>query len=228
MARGRRRQPRQARSRALVDAIVEAATQLLADSENDPNKLSVKAIARRAGVGIGSVYEYFSDRDGIIDAIIDRLADINFSKLSRVLDEHADEPIYEAFVALMDASAAAYLDAERLTRFSFKTAMRFDRMDFVIRERDRFTKLIADRIMLDYPRAGRTQAEHSALAATEALSGIVMGELYRKADPARRAALREAMLRFVRSEVDFLRARHDEALATAESGPPVRDDALSD
>jgi len=161
-----------------VAAVVEAATQLLQDDENA--KLSMKAIARRAGVGIGSVYEYFTDRDGIIDAIVDRLADVNFQRLKKVLDDHADATPREAFTALINETMDAYLVSPRLSRFALKTAMRFDRMDFVIKERDAFTTLIADRLCSDFPRLSREQSQASALAATEMLSGLAPGELYRR------------------------------------------------
>ncbi len=64
------RQARQARSRATVEAIVEAAAQILARDGWD--RVNTNAIARRAGVSVGSVYEYFANKQAILDVIIDR------------------------------------------------------------------------------------------------------------------------------------------------------------
>ena len=64
------RQARQARSRATVEAIVEAAAQILARDGWD--RVNTNAIARRAGVSVGSVYEYFANKQAILDTIIDR------------------------------------------------------------------------------------------------------------------------------------------------------------
>ncbi|MEP4485515.1 MAG: helix-turn-helix domain-containing protein [Halioglobus sp.] len=55
--------PSQARSRATIDAILEAATRILIQFGYD--KASTNKIAELAGVGIGSVYEYFPGKEAI-------------------------------------------------------------------------------------------------------------------------------------------------------------------
>jgi AcrR family transcriptional regulator len=67
------RQPQQARAKATVSAIVEAAAILLAQS--GPKALTTRKIAERAGTGVGSVYEYFRNRDAVIDAVYAQLID---------------------------------------------------------------------------------------------------------------------------------------------------------
>lgn len=65
-----RRRPSQGRSRALVDAILGAAARLL---ENAPaDGLSVARIARRAGVSVGSLYQYFTGKESVLAALIER------------------------------------------------------------------------------------------------------------------------------------------------------------
>lgn len=64
------RQARQSRSKATVNAIVEAAARILAES--GWAAVNTNAIARRAGASVGSVYEYFPDKQAILDVIIDR------------------------------------------------------------------------------------------------------------------------------------------------------------
>lgn len=61
-----RRRPLQRRSRATVDALEEAAA-LILESGDEP-KLTTNHIAERAGVGIGSLYEYFADKDDILQS----------------------------------------------------------------------------------------------------------------------------------------------------------------
>src|SRR5579871_6369668 len=56
--RQERRRPRQARSRATWEAIVEAASQIL--ERRGPDALNTNAIAERAGVSIGTLYQYFA------------------------------------------------------------------------------------------------------------------------------------------------------------------------
>ncbi|WP_208348347.1 TetR/AcrR family transcriptional regulator [Pseudaestuariivita rosea] len=61
------RKPKQSRSKATVAAILEAAAQILAKDGWDGFNTNV--IAKRAGVSIGSLYEYFPNKQALVDAI---------------------------------------------------------------------------------------------------------------------------------------------------------------
>lgn len=61
------RTPKQSRSRATVAAILEAAARILA--ERGWQGFNTNAVAARAGVSIGSLYEYFPDKEALVDAI---------------------------------------------------------------------------------------------------------------------------------------------------------------
>ncbi|MEW6268161.1 MAG: TetR/AcrR family transcriptional regulator [Thermodesulfobacteriota bacterium] len=65
-----RKTPRQARSQATFEAIVEAAARILA--ETGPRGLRTSHVAERAGVSVGSLYQYFPDRKAIVRALIER------------------------------------------------------------------------------------------------------------------------------------------------------------
>ncbi|PTW60892.1 TetR family transcriptional regulator [Breoghania corrubedonensis] len=59
-----RKNPKQARSQATVDAILEAAARIL--QAEGPRAATTNAIARLAGVGIGTLYQYFPDKNAIL------------------------------------------------------------------------------------------------------------------------------------------------------------------
>ena len=65
-----RKKPRQARAVATFEAIVEAAARILA--EEGPTRLTTNRIAARAGVSVGSLYQYFPDRAAIVRALWER------------------------------------------------------------------------------------------------------------------------------------------------------------
>lgn len=62
--------PKQARSKASFDAIIEAAARLL--REGGYQALTTNHIAQRAGVGIGTLYEFFSDKETIVAVLAER------------------------------------------------------------------------------------------------------------------------------------------------------------
>ena len=63
-----RKSPVQARSAATVDAILEAAARIL-ESEGFEG-YTTNAIAKRAGVSIGSLYQYFPNKDAVTAALV--------------------------------------------------------------------------------------------------------------------------------------------------------------
>lgn len=66
-----RRQPTQARARARVEKILTAATELIEQTGSD--QLRMSEIAARAGVPIGSLYQYFPDKASIIRTLAERI-----------------------------------------------------------------------------------------------------------------------------------------------------------
>lgn len=67
-----RKAPRQKRAQATVKAILEATAQLLVDIGY--RKTSTNRIAERAGVSVGSLYQYFPNRESIVIALFEDLA----------------------------------------------------------------------------------------------------------------------------------------------------------
>ena len=76
-----RKLPAQARSRATVDAIVEAAARILSDQ--GWAGFTTNKVAEAAGVSIGSYYQYFPDKHSLIEAIRDRHLDDCLAGLAR-------------------------------------------------------------------------------------------------------------------------------------------------
>jgi AcrR family transcriptional regulator len=65
-----RKLPRQARAEATCDAILEAAAQIVA--AGGLARFNTNAVAARAGVSIGSLYQYFPNKDAVMVALIHR------------------------------------------------------------------------------------------------------------------------------------------------------------
>jgi AcrR family transcriptional regulator len=68
-----RRIPRQQRGQKRVNAILEAGSALIA--EEGLEAVTTNAIAERAGTSIGSLYQFFPNKDSIIEAIAQAVAE---------------------------------------------------------------------------------------------------------------------------------------------------------
>ncbi len=64
------RKPQQQRSKATVDAIIEAG--FICVAQRGPGAATTRQIAEIAGIGVGSLYEYFSNKEAIFDAMHQR------------------------------------------------------------------------------------------------------------------------------------------------------------
>lgn len=68
-----RREPKQRRSRETVDAVLEAVPRVI--RRHGADAITTNRIAEAAGVSIGSLYEYFPDKQAIFRALHDRHVD---------------------------------------------------------------------------------------------------------------------------------------------------------
>lgn len=65
-----RKHPRQDRSRATVDAALAAAARILV--KRGFHGLTTNAVAELAGISIGSLYQYFPNKEALVSALLDR------------------------------------------------------------------------------------------------------------------------------------------------------------
>lgn len=79
-----RKTPTQSRALKTREAIVEAAFQIL--TKEGEAAVTTNRIAERAGVSVGSVYQYFNDKDAILLALINRERDAMAARIGKELE----------------------------------------------------------------------------------------------------------------------------------------------
>lgn len=187
----------------VVNSVIEAALQLLrADGEEG---VSVRSIAQRAGVGVGSVYDYFTTRDGIMDALIERMTRENFDDLLQLLHEYDDQSAEDAFEAIIDRVFELYLAKPRLTSAALRAIVGFGLAPALTAERDRFVVRIATRLGTEIA-LPPDELYQRALAVADMLFGLVLAEAFREPNAKRLQALHEAMVRCLHAELGAARA----------------------
>jgi len=97
---GLRRQPIQRRSRERVRLILSAAAQLL--DEGGYDALTTSTVAERAGVSVGSIYQFFSNVEAIVTELVREWVQ-NFDQIMDRLDELDDAPMDSAVEMIIDA-----------------------------------------------------------------------------------------------------------------------------
>ncbi|MFB6419654.1 MULTISPECIES: TetR/AcrR family transcriptional regulator [Bradyrhizobium] len=101
-----RKNASQARSRATVDALVEATARILVREGFE--KASTNRIAEIAGVSVGSLYQYFPSKEALVAAVIERHNDEIMKVVRAAFVEVADMPIDKAVRRLVTVAIEAH------------------------------------------------------------------------------------------------------------------------
>lgn len=110
-----RKRPQQARSRALVEAIVEAGARIL--GRLGWAGFTTNAVAEAAGVSVGSLYQYFPDKHALIGAIRRRhLQDCLCAVRDKRYLPTGQQPLRRIAQALVDAMIAVHAEHPGLHR----------------------------------------------------------------------------------------------------------------
>ena len=96
-----RKTPVQARSTASVDAILEATIQVLLAIGKE--RLTTARVARRAGVSIGTLYQYFPNKSSLLQAVLRRHLDGVATAVEHVCQEQKGNALAEMATALIEA-----------------------------------------------------------------------------------------------------------------------------
>jgi AcrR family transcriptional regulator len=101
-----RKTPRQARSSATVAAIHEATFQVLL--AEGIGRLTTTRVAERAGVSVGTMYQYFPHKQALLYAVLDQYLDDVVVAVEEACVRLAGAPLAE----MSDELVQAYLDAK--------------------------------------------------------------------------------------------------------------------
>lgn len=97
--------PQQSRSQQRVDAILDTAADVF--TQVGYETATTNAIAERAGISIGSLYRYFSDKDAILRALATRYHQEEQELLDKVL---TDDVVYLPLPVLLDRMIDPFLE----------------------------------------------------------------------------------------------------------------------
>ena len=117
-----RKLPRQARAKVTVDAIVEATTQVLLEDGYD--HFTTARAAERAGVSVGSLYQYFPNKAALASAVIDRCCDNFLGSLEAALAGQSRVTLAECVRAVVDVTLVSHHLSPELHRIVLDLAPR--------------------------------------------------------------------------------------------------------
>ncbi len=124
-----RKHASQERSRATVEALIEATARILAREGFD--RASTNRIAEEAGVSVGSLYQYYPCKEALVAAVIDRHNEELMQVVRGALEEVASQPLEKAVRRLVAAAIEAHRIAPKLHRVLTEQTPRIGRLEKV-------------------------------------------------------------------------------------------------
>jgi AcrR family transcriptional regulator len=108
-----RKRPLQARSQQTVDILLEAATRIL--ERDGLAGFTTNAVAERAGVSIGSLYQYFPNKDALAVALIQREQQALVDQLADAVSAASGASLETGLRILLTAALAGHRRKPRMT-----------------------------------------------------------------------------------------------------------------
>lgn len=213
-----RKLPRQARSRATFHAILDACGQVL--SSGSYEALTTNAISERAGVSIGTLYEYFPNREAIVAALVAESCAEIVRRMRQAVEETASMPAFQGMEHLLAAGIEALGAHDNMIRTLLRDAPFVVQLPAYLQTREALTDLCQD--------IGLRSAAHLTLPdptadiwlISQMLFGAMMEIASQPAPDSRRAALRLELARLTfRMTMGRDPHPHEAARGPAESEP---------
>lgn len=121
-----RKLPKQERSQATVSAILIATTRILTEEGYD--KFNTNRVAELAGVSVGSLYQYFPNKEALLYALGEHHANEMAQLAQQHLEGLGDRSILEALQQIVKAVLAAYEVNPKLYRILHQQVPRSEEM----------------------------------------------------------------------------------------------------
>ena len=197
-----RKKPRQARSTATLDAIFEATIQvLLADGMR---ALTTTRVAERAGVSVGTMYQYFPHKQSLIYALNERYLEVLAEKIEASCRAHTGRPIGEMLEDLIETYWRAKTERADVTRALYRSVVEMDNEALV----DAFAKRVdvATTAMLESAPDAKFRDVHAVnLALVTVIFGTIRNAFERNLSQQAIDALQVELLAMCRAYVALAR-----------------------
>jgi AcrR family transcriptional regulator len=184
-----RKAPKQSRSRSVVEAVLDAAAELLPGNDAD-DAVTLNDIATRAGVGVGSLYDYFADRGSVLSGLVAKVTEDNLRRFEQQLEESRHKPLDVAVREIVDLMFDTYVGDVRIPRAVLRVAHRAGLMPTIADSQIRFSSVLA-RALAARDDVRHEDSELAAYVVTNMAMGIVHTSIWAEQKPFSDAQLRE-------------------------------------
>ncbi|SFS12497.1 transcriptional regulator, TetR family [Granulicella pectinivorans] len=198
-----RKTPVQARSTASVEAILEATVQVLLSVGQE--ELTTTKVAHRAGVSVGTLYQYFPNKKALLQEVLTRHLDGVTKAVERVCREQRGQPLQVMATALIEGFLQAKMQSVATSAALYAVASDVDAARIVKTKGTRSLKAIAGMLESSCDAMTR-EPQRAAEMLYGAMVGVSRGLLESPAPGKIVAGVREELMFFACSYLEACRA----------------------
>ena len=167
----KRKNPTQARAQQTVGTILDAAAQIL-QTEGEAH-FNTNRVAEKAGFSIGTLYQYFPNKNSIIEAIAERERIAIETSIQKALLDDWPHTIEEFLRIIIRQMINAFGRRQKLRRFIIIQMIRLDLFMPVLKEVDRISETVS--VLLGKNRDGDYQplSKTQLFVLTRSIMGVI-------------------------------------------------------
>jgi AcrR family transcriptional regulator len=186
-----RKKPRQDRSLATVDAILDATARVLCTTGYD--RASTNRIARAAGVSVGSLYQYFPSKEALVAALAGRHMGQMISIVRAKLSEMATAPMPVAVRTIIMAMFDAHAVDPKLHKVLIEQVPRIGRLENLRGVEHEVETLVASLLEARKRELRRTNVEPMAMLLVSVVEAVTHATVLAELEPGRTAIMADEL-----------------------------------
>lgn len=200
-----RKRPVQERSHATVEAILLAASQVLVDQGYA--KLTTTQVAERAGVSVGTLYQYYASKDALVYAI----AELHFARVTgavlAAMRESSGSALESRVAALLEALLASKAEEGALGNALHTALIELGAENLFRKNLAAFQRLVLAVLTEHREEIAAQDLELCAFVTVRAVEGVMSALVLESPRKLRDPVIRSALVRLVLGYLDGPRRR---------------------
>ena len=168
-----KKEAKQERSKQIVTSILDGATRVL--SAIPLSEATTKKIAEIAGVGIGSLYDYFPDKKSIAVSLIDRRIKESIQDFSDILKNPNHHSVEEKAEAVTQYLISEFTAKRKFLREIFILAPESGRVETIFYSRLELVARVEEYLITAQPNQDKKKIKEKSFLCVHAVLGIIEG-----------------------------------------------------
>lgn len=194
----KRRNPNQARSRDKLELIYEASIRIL--NKQGLEGLTTNRIAEVAGISIGTLYQYFSNKQEILTSLGQREIQATIVKISELFFQSGDEP--DKLRLLVRAFLHAFDGRHQVRKILLDMALSRHGLQSLDQSVRQVTTFLNSPLAAQFFKHAHSLSEMDFFILSSAVTGVIRSALARDTDMMENKELEDKIVLLIRSYIE--------------------------